>query len=363
MNRPLLTILLVSAFVLVSAMAGIFIIFFQSNNLTIPLEDLEIQHSISKLSVKGNLIVIGNNTAIVLRGAAIEDPAISSRELFFGAKEKDLEVFAEWGFNLIRIPINPERYGNDKDYLRKYVDPIVDTAPKKGIYVLLGWHGHGNPFTGEVELGKDGAPITLWQADMKLTKDFWMEASQRYAHNPTVLYSIYNEPAFMNWGEWKVGAEEIIEVIRKNDPEKIIFVSGVEWGSDLKEVGNNPINLENIVYEAHVYPSVYWKENPENPSEADNSSTWDKYFGYLAGTHPVFVGEWGYYPENEESGFAQAVYGTTEDYGRPLIEYMDEKRMSWSAWVWSDTWYPPMIKNGEYEPTEFGALVKESLQE
>ncbi len=355
MNKTTLQIFLISIVVLISVIGMLTILNFN--------KDSEIPASIPKLSVKGNLIITDNNDSIILKGSAIEDPAISSREIFFGSREKDLEVFAGWGFNLIRIPINPETYRNDKDYLRKYVDPIVNTAPKQGIYVLLGWHGHGNPFTGEVELGENGLPVALWQADMNLTKDFWIEASKRYANNPAVVYSIYNEPAFMDWNEWKKGAEEIIDVIRMNDPEKIIFVSGVEWGADLRHVGENPINLENIVYEAHVYPSVYWRENPENPSDADNSSTWDKYFGYLADAHPVFVGEWGYYPENEERGYTQTVYGTTEDYGRPLIEYMDEKQMSWSAWVWSDTWYPPMLKNWVYEPTEFGVLVKESLQE
>lgn len=319
--------------------------------------------AISKLFVKGNQIVTNEDSTVILKGVAIEDPAISTREIFFGADEKDMETFAEWNFNLVRIPINPESYKNDRDYLKKYVDPIVDAAPKSGVYVLLGWHGHGNPFTGQVELGEDGLPIILWQADMNLTKRFWSEASQRYTNNPGVVYSIYNEPAFMEWDEWKEGAEEIIDVIRMSDSEKIIFVSGVEWGADLREVGDNPINSENIVYEAHPYPSVYWRANPVDPSKADNATTWDEYFGYLTEVYPVFVGEWGYQTDSDnENEYATAVYGTTGDYGRPLIEYMDKKGMSWSAWVWSDTWYPPMLKNWDYEPTEFGILVKEYLR-
>ncbi len=348
MNRTNLVILFASFLALVSVISVVFVMPLTNLN-----EDLEIPSVTPKLSVEGNLIVTDNNVSIILRGAAIEDPAISSREIFFGAKEEDAEVFKEWGFNLIRIPVNPETYKKDDNYFKKYVDPIVGTATKKGIYVLLGWHGHGNPFTGEVERGKDGSPITLWQADMSLTKDFWAEASKRYAGNTAVLYSIFNEPAFMGWDEWKKGAEEIIGVIRAHDPGKIIFVSGTEWGADLGHAGKNPIKLENIVYEVHPYPYVYWR------SQENYRDKWDKYFGYLADRYPVFAGEWGYQPNSE----IESINATTELYGRPLTEYMKEKGISWSAWVWSDIWYPPMLKNWDYEPTEFGALVKEYLQE
>jgi len=180
-----------------------------------------------------------------------------------------------------------------------------------------------------------------------------MSASKRYSGNPAVLYSIFNEPAFMNWSEWKSGAEEIIDVIRMNDPKKIIFVSGTEWAADLREVGKNPINLDNIVYEVHSYPSVYWY------SKDNYSLTWDEHFGYLTDKYPVFVGEFGYQSNSKIAN----INATTEDYGIQLIEYMNKKEISWSAWIWSDTWYPPMLKNWDYEPTEFGALVKKSLNQ
>ncbi len=355
MNQKILIVIIT----IILAIGGFFI--FKNSELVEEKETNPVS-ALPWLHAEGNRIATEDGTLTILRGAAIEDPAISPREVFFGAKEEDIETFAEWNFNLIRIPVHPENYKNDPDYLKKYIDKIVKTASKKGIYVLLGWHGHGNPFTGEVEQGKDGLPITLWQADMELTKDFWTEASQRYANNPAVIYSIYNEPAFMTWDEWKVGAEEIIDVIRMYDSKKIIFVSGVEWGADLREVGGNPIDSENIVYEAHPYPSVYWRANPNDPSKADNITVWDEYFGYLTYEYPVFVGEWGYQTDsNNKEEQAIAVYATTEDYGRPLMDYMTEKGISWSAWVWSDLWYPPMLKNRDYEATEFGELVKNEL--
>ena len=334
--------------ILISAIIGLVKLFSEDDK-----ENLIVITNISHLSVKGNQIVTDNNTPIILKGAAIEDPSISSREVFFGSNVKDIKDFADWGFNLIRIPIHPEEFKKDKNYLIKYVDPIVKNSEGKGIYILLGWHAHGNPFTGEVELKEDGFPDTQVKTDLNLTKDFWMSASKRYSGNPAVLYSIFNEPAFMNWSEWKNGAEEIIKVIRINDPNKIIFVSGTEWAADLRDVGKNPINLDNIVYEVHPYPSVYWY------SKENYSSTWDEHFGYLTDKYPVFIGEFGY----QSNSRIENINSSTENYGISLIEYINKKEISWSAWIWSDTWYPPMLKNWDYEPTEFGALVKKSLNQ
>lgn len=300
-----------------------------------------------KLSVKGNALVAESGGIIILRGAAIEDPALASRGVFFGAREEDMEEFAKWNFNLIRVPIHPEQYQKDKEYLKRYVDPIVRNARKKGIYVLVGWHAHGNPLTGEVESTDWGN--NPYNPDLGLAKVFWMETSQRYSGNPSVLYSIFNEPAYITWDKWKGVAEELISIVRGYDPEKIIFISGINWGADLKAVGQNPIRAKNISYEVHPYPAVY----PEG------SKDWDLYFGYLTGQYHVFVGEWGYQP----NGKIKELDVTTKDYGQPLMEYIKKKGMSWSAWVWSDVWTPPMLKNWNYQPTDFGTLIKEELKD
>jgi len=69
------------------------------------------------------------------------------------------------------------------------------------MYILLGWHAHGNPLTGEVEQptwGKDhpwhGNP---YNPDLNLAISFWHEVSERYRDDSWVIYSIFDEPSYI----------------------------------------------------------------------------------------------------------------------------------------------------------------------
>ena len=49
-------------------------------------------------------------------------------------------------------------------------------------------------------------------------------------------------------------AEELVDVIYAVHPEAVVFVSGVDWGYDLRGAINDPVNRNNIIYESHPYP-------------------------------------------------------------------------------------------------------------
>lgn len=293
------------------------------------------------LHIEENRIVDTNGRTIILHGAAIEDPAIEKKWQEQISMEALIDEFAKWHFNFLRIPVHPGQYTKDPDYLVHYVDPIISYANKKGIYVLLGWHAHGNAITGKSQIS-DGSE-EFFNADGERANLFWKEASLRYKDNPGVLYSIFNEPVFITWNEWKPKAEETVQTVRNSDPEKIIFVSGIEWAADLRGAKKNPITGKNIGYEVHVYPKLLQKD-------------WDNYFGFLTKDNVVLVGEWGYDPDASDH-----LKATTKDFGEPLLKYMEDKGLSWTTWIWSDTWGPPMYKDSSFMPTEFGQLVKDYL--
>ncbi len=297
--------------------------------------------SLPLLQINGNKIVNPEGNAIIFHGAAIEDPGVEKKWQREESREVLLDEFTKWNLNVIRIPVHPGEYTKDPDYLAHYVDPIISYANKKGIYVLLGWHAHGNIITGESQ--KVDGTNDFFDADESLANRFWEDASIRYKNNSGVFYSIFNEPVFISWNEWKPKAEDLMATIRKNDQKKIVFVSGIEWASDLRGAKDNPVRGDNIGYEIHVYPKLLKKD-------------WDSYFGYLAKDNVVLVGEWGYDPTTKDVNLR----ATTKDFGEPLLKYMEEKGLSWTTWIWSDTWGPPMYKDS-FEPTEFGQLVKDYL--
>ena len=48
--------------------------------------------------------------------------------------------------------MHPDLMSNHPTYLRDFVDPLVEWAGERELYLLLGYHAHGNhPLTGEVE--------------------------------------------------------------------------------------------------------------------------------------------------------------------------------------------------------------------
>jgi hypothetical protein len=110
-------------------------------------------------------------------------------------------------------------------------------------------------------------------------------------------------------------------------PLSLIFVSGTNWGYDLRGM---KLDRVNVVYSTHVYK--------------DKRPDWETAFGHFAETEPVFVGELG----GEEKDLA---------WGKELVEWLDEREIGWAAWSWRD--WPHLQREGQL--TAFGKLVAQSL--
>jgi endoglucanase len=299
------------------------------------------------LNVQGNRIVDESGTPVVLRGVAIQD---QYHMYWTGLHRFDesniIELVQNWHVNVIRVPIMPGLWYYPT-YMQDILDPIVNWGNTHGTYILLGWHAHGNPITDQVE------PSTLTDAppyhgnpcdpNMTLATNFWDSVSERYKNDPWVIYSIFDEPAYITWKDWRPAAEQLVDVVRSHNPRALILVSGVDWAYDLREAKQNPVQRQNVVYEAHVYPL------------AIGHGPWDEYFGYLAGYYPVFVGEWGFQPG------VPGLDATAESFGNPLVAYMARKNISWTGWIWGPEWGAPEMLTSYYVLTDFGQVVKEAL--
>ena len=300
------------------------------------------------LQVQGNRIVDENGLPAILRGVTIEDQYHMGWVGLHRFNEADVvELVQNWHVNVIRVPILPDLWQGNPSYTEDILDPIVNWGSTHGVYILLGWHAHGNPITGEVEASSlTGLPPfhgNPFNPNMTLATNFWGSVAERYKNDPWVIYSIFNEPAYITWKEWRPVAEQLVDVVRSHNPRALILVSGVYWAYDLRNIEQDPVRRQNIVYEAHVYPSQRIWVGP-----------WDEYFGYLADYYPVFAGEWGYQPGDP------GLNATAESYGKPLLTYMAQKNIAWTAFCWSPYWSAVMLKS-YYVPTEFGQLVKDAL--
>lgn len=314
-------------------------------------------NSLPWLHVQGNRIVDEKGLPVILRGVAIEEQCYMhlandqyALDLHLFDEADVIELVQNWHASVIRVPIFPDLWENYPRYLEQFLDPIVDLGNRYGMYILLGWHAHGNPITGQADLlsFSNSPPFhgNPYNPNMTLATSFWDAVAERYKNDPWVIYSIFCEPTNILWKDWRPVAESLIDTVRSHNPRALVLVSGVDYAYDLSGVQNDPIDRRDVVYETHPYPGVTEFYGP-----------WDQHFGFLSDRYPIFAGEWGY----ESSSSDRTVNATTADFGMPLVNYMKEKGMSWTAWILSPRWGPRILTDWSYDLTEFGELVRDTL--
>ena len=327
--------------------------------------------TLSKLSVSGNRIVNEEGQEIRLRGVNFQDPFLQEKDDFdyngdgmpdnhFANIDVDFARVKKLGANVVRLTIWPGYYrlvGGEK-YLATYVDRMVDLAEENGLYAIISYQAIGRP-GGWYSSDSDG---TLWQypakvlyTDTDMAVEFWNTVAARYGKRKHVLFEIYNEPADetsnFTWADWRPTGELLIATIRQHS-DNIVLGPGLNYTNDLSAVPTNPYSDSNLVYVAHVYPNTV-------PKGEDQVSEWERLFGFLAKTYPVIVSEWGFH----DGGKDETTSGTLKGFGRPLLDYLDQKNIPWVAYGYFPLdGEPPMLEADWTTLNEFGEFVKERLQ-
>jgi endoglucanase len=254
-------------------------------------------------------------------GLEYADPGATGFLAAAGITEAQIEqIVVGWGCNIIRLPFNQDFVLNGRgafsseQYLQA-IDQVITWTSGFGAYTLLDLQW--------INIDVKIAPLP----DFNSPK-MWRTLAARYKDDSSVLYDLYNEPHDTTAADWRYWATLLTDTIREVHPQALVFVSGMDWGYDLRDV---QIAAPNIVYSTHVYP---WKTKPRK----------ERAFGDLASHVPVFAGEWGGRDDHLE-------------WGRKLSAYFDELDIGWTAWSWVDD--PHLQRDGV--PTAFGEVVKRTL--
>jgi len=306
----------------------------------------------SFIRVQGNQF-INEETGepFVFRGLDFSDPDKLEKD---GHWNKEyFEKAKEWGANVVRFAVHPRawRERGEEEYL-KLIDQGIQWAEELNLYVIIDWHSIGNLRN---ELFQDPMYITTKNETLK----FWQTIAERYKGNPTVaMYEVFNEPTLYNgelgrmtWPQWKEILKDIITVIYAHDRDVIPLVAGFNWAYELTHFHNDPLEIEGIAYGTHPYPQKspqLWVTN------------WEANFGFAANEYPVIATEFGFMSE-DKPGAHIPVLGDGE-YGRKIIDYFEEKGISWTIWCFDPDWSPQLIKNWDFEPTTQGAFFKKELE-
>lgn len=227
------------------------------------------------------------------------------------ATDGSLDVLAhEWDADVLRVStyVQEGGYETDPERFTQLAQRIVDQAIARGMYAVIDWHmlSPGDPW-----------------ANADSAKRFFTDMAARYGDQPNVLYEIANEPNGVSWQSIKSYAEEIIPVVRAQDPDGVVLVGtrawssfGVSDGADEQEVVADPVDAGNIMYTFHFYAASHREAYLSTLAEA-------------ADRLPVFVTEFGTqdYAGEGPNDFAMA---------QRYLDLMAEKNISWTNWNYSD---------------------------
>jgi endoglucanase len=325
--------------------------------------------SLPRLTVNGPVIQDPTGTTVVLRGVAIPDigALASAGGGSAGITNRIDEIVgaANLAVHVIRLPVYPRSVPNSgspyyspmpfpvgpdapasagtvtalsaADYVSTVLQPAVDYATSKNLYVIVDYHQIDNATTGQ-----SGADAVT----------FWTQIAPVFSNYPNVLYEAFNEPIdnkpTAGWTTaFQTQAQAWINAIRAGAPQNLIVVGSPSWSQYPNGTTAFPLTGGNLVFTAHIYPG-----NWTTPFQTRVTAA--------VATVPVFVSEWGYdlvatMSKNDPNANLET---TSETWVTDLETYVDGNGASWTAWVADPAWGPPMFTNDAGGLTDFGSAVQ-----
>ncbi|MBC7946761.1 MAG: glycoside hydrolase family 5 protein [Chitinophagaceae bacterium] len=251
------------------------------------------------LSVQGTQLVDESRKPLVLRGMSFGWHNLWPRFYNAGAVKwlKD-----DWKCTVVRASMGIEL--NDSGYLKApasstaKIRAVVDAAIHEGIYVIIDWHSHN--------------------IQLKEAKEFFGMMAKEYGRYPNVIYEIFNEPDYESWPEVKSYSEEVIKVIRAQDPDNIILVGSPRWDQDIHLPAADPIRgFDNLMYTVHFYAATHKQWLRDKTDEAIKQGL------------PIFLSECAGMEATGDGPLDLAEW-------QRWIDWMEDRKLSWITWSVSD---------------------------
>ncbi|GIH23314.1 hypothetical protein Aph01nite_16240 [Acrocarpospora phusangensis] len=219
----------------------------------------------------------------------------------------------DWKADILRISmyIQEGGYETNPRMFTDRVHNLIEMATARGMYALVDWH-----------MLTPGDP----NYNLSRARTFFTEIAQRHNAKKNVLYEIANEPNgdAVTWSVIRNYANQLIPVIRQNDPDAPILVGTPNWsslgvsgpGDQTDTIRANPVSGTNIMYTFHFYA-------------ASHGTAYLNALSRAADLLPMFVSEFG---TQLASGDGANNFSRSQQY----IDLMAQKKISWVNWNYSD---------------------------
>lgn len=257
--------------------------------------------SAGNLSVRGAKLVDQKGNAVQLRGISTHGLA------WFPGYVNDAcfkQLRRHWNANVVRLAMYTEEYGGycsggNKSSLTALVKKGVQLAASNDLYAIVDWH-----------ILSDGNP----NRHVNEAKAFFADMSATFRNNNNIIYEICNEPnGGTSWNDIKQYANQIIPVIRKNDPDAVIIVGTPTWSQEVDKAAASPLSQGNVMYALHFYAATHKDDLRNCMVSAVRSGL------------PIFVSEFGIC---DASGNGAIDQGSANSW----ITTMNSLGISWCMW-------------------------------
>lgn len=304
------------------------------------------------LHVNGNKLFYGDQQ-VDLKGMCVGDVLLARNK----NRNADYHTIRDtWKANTVRIGVAPSSWKHDRAQALADLQSEVTAALNEHMFVIIDWHTIGWP-NGYFEKAGPGDDPDLYDSSFSLATNFWQKMATEYGNDGRIAFQLWCEPVSgktpwkdkpgVTWKTFRPFMVRLTKSIRDAGAPNVVMASGDEWAYDLVGIRNNLLADENTAYEWHAYA-----DGKNDPKE------WARAIDKLDTVKPLVVTEWGYQPGSNEH-----FRGTTEGYGIPFLNFMDQHDLSWTAWCYHPSWTPVMIKHDWTTPTVMGAFVKGALDD
>ena len=226
-----------------------------------------------------------------------------------------------------------------KTYLNQVFVPMAEYAISKGLYVVMRPPGVSPD---KIEIGDDYN---------EYLKKVWNIVSQhpKLKNNPAVMFELANEPITIlgpdgdygnnsqgHFDNHKIYMQSIVDVIRANDCNNILWIPGLGWQAKYRGFAVNPVEGENIGYAVHVYPGWFGSQDGGNTSTINGydgfKQAWDEEIKPVSDFAPIMVTEMDWAEEKYNASWGKAITGVAggKGFGANFKKIMDETgNVSW----------------------------------
>ncbi len=151
-------------------------------------------------------------------------------------REDDFKNISDLGFNFVRLPMDYRAWivGNDRrkfnEKTLKEIDQAIELGRRYGIHVHLNFHRA----PGYTVANPPESPLVWRDAEtLDVCRLHWQTFARRYKDVPRecLSFNLFNEPAGCTEEEYYKVVSTLIEAIREESPERLIFCDGLDWGT------------------------------------------------------------------------------------------------------------------------------------